>query len=199
MKNISRIQTAGALAIALAACGSDSTGPGKSGNSYIRADLSGALDGRFDASGSFTRPSSKGGLAMAAVQAEPDATLLTVTGIESATNQETSREIGFVLVNPRVGTYTLDDCVSVDSGCLGLSLASRDGYFVATSGTLTITSLTKTRIAGTFDATGHEIRDESRTVQIRNGTLDVEIIDIRDLGAGWTQVAAAPHGAGELR
>jgi hypothetical protein len=62
------------------------------------------------------------------------------------------------------------------------------GYWM-TSGTLTITSLTKDRAAGTFSASGigFDGTDDDVALQLKNGKFDVQVMDMSDLEGGfWT-------------
>lgn len=202
-----------AVILALAACsGDEKTGPSKFGDSsYMRADFSGAYTGTLNATGwGLDVPTGQRyEFARAAVDIEsfewtdlidsiePTEVLymhaleLTVVNDES----EYGHTVFINVVNPEVGSYSGDDlCGYMESSIFGdcrveAGFASADGAAelsaFLTEGTLTITSLTDDRVAGTFELSGSIIvDDESKpagVVHIRNGRYDLVIGDAEDL------------------
>jgi hypothetical protein len=121
----------------------------------------------------------------------------------SGRQMRTSTQVDFLdLVLPEVsapGTFSLaDDCgASLENCPMGfvgidqpLEVVSEDpdtepdqGFFVFTSGTVTVTKVSATRIGGTFQGTAETLTFQStpRVITITNGKFDVPLMSLDDL------------------
>lgn len=179
-----------AVPLILASCSnSDSTGPGSesgSGKSYLRAELSGSLSGKFNATGGLF--DAETGTAYAAIVSDSVATMILVQGIEVDLDDEDSagRSIHLWFLNPKVGTYdTGKFCFDEDqvdlASCVMVSIYADETVTILESGTIKITSLDQKRIKGTFQGSGKTwsdyMEEEHLPLQVKNGEFDVAILD----------------------
>jgi hypothetical protein len=200
-----RILMAGALAVALAGCGSDSTGPGPTGKgkSQVRADLSGALSGRVDISGSFVDPSK--GMVFGAMGTTDGETTLVIHATDPHFDDATrpGRGVALVFLTPRTGTYNTADLCTAGTGdhrCVLITLTdkSTDGYYVLSSGRVTVSKFTNNRITGTFEGQGLGVSGED-VIHFKDGRFDVEFLDVGDVSETRAGEHPAIHLFDELR
>jgi hypothetical protein len=187
-----------ALPLFFGACSDSGTGPsGKAGDSYVSADLSGDISGKFHAKGSLFGVSPSG-YAFGVHSQSDEASLLIIQGVEGELSENyDGRSINLVIVNPRKGTYSIDEFCDEDetTSCAGIMFFDMGddhyGYWMM-SGTLTLTSLTKGRAAGTFSASGigYDGTDEDGVLQLKNGKFDVQVMDMSELGGSYRNLNA---------
>src|SRR5690606_39515449 len=148
--------TALLLALALTACGKDATEPGVQGNGDAR--MSARIDGQtWSAS-----------LALAAGGSQAGA-VVAVSGSDQA-----QRTIAFAFVSAGTGTYEIGPGAPTNAlfsqGSAQWQAAGGQG-----SGTITVTTLTAERIAGTFEFTAEPAGGGATgTRVVTQGTFDVE-------------------------
>jgi hypothetical protein len=156
---------------------------------------SGAESGSFAVTG-LAGPSQAG---VIAVKFRGPPTLLVVSGMQLRTSTQVDF---FDLVLPEVAaprTFSLaDECGSSFGDCpmgfVGIDQplefvlpdpeAEPDqGFFVFTSGTVTVTKVSATRIAGTFQGTANTLtfQETPRVITITNGKFDVPLMSPEDL------------------
>ena len=173
-------------AIALAGCG-DSTEPDASTLSFSYTGAGAANATTFSATGeipaNFAVAPTPGSSAWAAAGVDPSSNYSAVLAIKPLTS--TSWHLfGIGVTRKTVGTSPIDAiCDDESTNCTGvfMFLGNPDGddfqYFCAlTSGTVTITTITESRMAGTFSGTGYCEQDFVETpLTITNGQFNVAI------------------------
>jgi hypothetical protein len=179
-----------AVPLVLAACSESSTGPGEAaGNSYLRAELSGSFNGKFDVKGGLFDPVN--GAAYGALVRDDSVTMILVQGIElDPDDEEEGRFIQLWFLNPKVGTYGTDKfCYSEDEvdlpSCVMVSFYADETLTILDSGTVRITSMNQERIKGTFEGSGQTWmaleEEEGLSLQMKNGSFDVRILDFEGM------------------
>lgn len=183
------------VALAVAACGGDGPIDPVSPTASMSFTYSGAESGSFAVTG-LSGPSRSGA---SAVRFDGPPTLLMVSG----TQLRTSTHLDFLdFVMPPAAapkTFSLgDDCGPSTAACpvgavgidqpakfeLGNPGAEPDPrFFVFTSGTVTVTMASATRIAGTFEGTAQTLtlQETPRVLTITNGKFDVPLVPLEDL------------------
>ena len=198
----SRLFFVGLLAAASVSCGDGGTEPELQIGS-LTFSYSGAESGTFAVSGPLDidggPPSSDGA---GAVTSNANA-VTRITAVRIAGSGEA--DIIQILLPPVTapGSFTLDmECLSLSSdgfdcpfAVLGLALPTTspppgttptppEGLYVFSSGTVTVTSVTATRITGTFTGTAESISFDlsapPETVVVTNGTFDVPRLRVSD-------------------
>jgi hypothetical protein len=178
-----------AVPLMLASCSdNDATGPGSgSGKSYLRAELSGSFNGKFNATGGLFDPET--GTAYGAIMRDSAATIIVVQGVEVDAGDEDGRSIHLCFLNPKVGTYDADKfCYGEDqtdlASCVMVSYFADEAFAILESGSVRITSMDEKRIKGTFQGSGPTWLDnmeEYVPLQIKNGEFDVSILNFEGM------------------
>jgi hypothetical protein len=191
------------IPLVLGACSDSGTGPGdiKGGNTYVSADLSGNIAGKFHAKGGLFDISGNG-YAWGFRGRNAEAEVLIVQGVDGDVEADDfeGRSIHIFVANPKKTTYSIDEYCDEDSdvivsSCAGIGFLDTTGdgsYYWMTSGTLNITTLTKDRAAGTFEASGigFDGSSEEATLHLKNGKFDVQIMDLGDVRGGLRNLSA---------
>lgn len=94
--------------------------------------------------------------------------------ITAAAGSATSASLISLVVPKTVGTYTINS-TSVADADFTTSTGTTAGFYNATSGTITVTSLTATNIIGTFSFTGTATLSGTGTKTISNGKFNVAL------------------------
>jgi hypothetical protein len=186
------------IPLVLGACSDSGTGPGdiKGGNTYVSADLSGNISGKFHAKGGLFGVSGDGyAWGFRGQNAEVEVLLVQGADGEARADDFEGRIIQIFVANPKKTTYRIDEYCDEDSdvivsSCAGIGFLDTAGdgsYYWMTSGTLKITTLTKDRAAGTFEASGigFDGSSEEAALHLKNGKFDVQIMDLGDVGGGF--------------
>jgi hypothetical protein len=188
MRHLLRFAFGTAAVITAAACGGDSTGPGGGGGGGGAGMTAKINATSWSATQVQVSAGAAGGVPGTIV----------ITGVKVAGQSTTSISVilGFI---SGPGTYRLGVNQASTPGGTGLLLETappatseaRTTPFTGAGGTVVITSLTSTRIKGTFDFVAVPILGSTFTgnKSITNGTFDVE------LPANFTSVPAANHGS----
>jgi hypothetical protein len=181
-----------ALLAALAACGSDSTGPknpgnsgGKSGSVRFSYTGGGTSGGTFKAEGAMPASGDLGNWAGGARFDDDEDSAIVLTG---ATRQGSKyNTMAIQLDGNTAGTYTFDsDCnVRCAYGAIAFGLSSwtdtADRACVLTEGQVTLTTISATQAKGTFSGEGVCLSGGStiESFQVTGGTFDLPLADIQ--------------------
>lgn len=196
---------------ALAGCGDDGvTVPEDDGidvlNPFFRADLSGARTLDIRAEGSprdIDADQDTGSTAYAVVDVLGFGDVTGVIGYEQFT-ADSSQTIVVFIINPVEGTFDIEDpndCFPGASGTCAIAvLQYEDGSggdpdaesdYTFTGGTLTITALTADGMTGTLSGTAAGDAGSGETIQVQNGSFEVELFTETELGTLSNVVPAA--------
>ncbi|HEX8391700.1 MAG TPA: hypothetical protein VF665_05005 [Longimicrobium sp.] len=172
-----------AAALALAACGGDSTGSGRfSGRTEFL--YSGDLEGEFRAQGSLPGDLRRGSFAFGQNGSSFDGFALSLVAQQDLPGSRVN-SLSFTVRSPAVGTVSCSpgatDCPITAFLVLGADAANlyveADADLYSTSGTVTIATLTHERATGTFQFAASELGAGTRQVQVTNGSFDVPLLD----------------------
>lgn len=157
MRTLMRVATS-VLLVAAAGCGGDNTGP----NSNTNGDMTAKIDGS-----TFTSVST-----LAQRNASGNAgTIIAVSGANSA-----GTGLGFAFVDAGVGSYSIGDLTPTNATVVQANGQAWTAGATGGSGTITVTALDATHVAGTFaySAVATTGTGATGTKAVTDGVFDVK-------------------------